>query len=56
MIWTSMDSREDTATTRAPTPGIAKAQPARKMRSDTFEANWTKHGRMHGACQMTSEN
>ena len=51
-----MDSREHPATTRAPTLGIAKAQPARKTRSDTFEASWTKHGGMHRACQMTSEN
>ena len=55
-IWTSTDIREHPATNRVPTPGIAKAQPARKMRSDTFEANWTKHRGMHEACPMTSEN
>ena len=49
MIWTSTDTREHPVTNRAPTPGMAKAQPARKTRSDTFEANWTKHGGMHGA-------
>ena len=56
MIWTSTDIRKHPVTNRAPTLGIAEAQPARKMISDTFEANWTKHRGMHGACQMTSEN
>ena len=55
-IWTSTDIREHTATSRAPTLGMAEAQPARKMRSDTFKVSWTKHGGTHGACPMTSEN
>ena len=37
-------------------PGIAEAQPARKTRSDTSEANWNKHRGTQEACQMTSEN
>ena len=53
MIWTSTDIRECLATNRAPTLGIAETQPARKMRSDTFEVNWTKHGGMHEACPTT---
>ena len=56
MIWTSMDIREHPVTNKAPTLGIAEAQPARKTRSDAFKANWTKHGGMHEACPMTSEN
>ena len=48
--------REHLATNRAHTPGIAVAQPARKMRSNTFEVSWTKHEGMHEACPMTSEN
>ena len=51
-----MDIREHSATNRARTPGIAKAQPARKMRSDSSEVSWTKHEGMHGACPTTSEN
>ena len=35
--------QENPATNRARTLGMAEAQPARKMRSDTFEVNWTKH-------------
>ena len=35
--WTSTDIREHPATNRACTLGIAIAQPARKMRSDTSE-------------------
>ena len=53
-IWTSTDIREHPAANWAPTPGIAKAQPARKTRSDTFEVSWTKHRGMHGACSTTS--
>ena len=56
MIWTNTDIREHPATSRVPTPGMAKAQPARKTRSDTFEVSWTKHEGTHGACPMTSEN
>ena len=41
---------------QGPTPGIAVAQPARKMRSDTSKVSWIKHEGMHKACQMTSEN
>ena len=55
-IWTSTDIRENPATNRACTLGIAEAQPDRKMRSDTSEVNWTKHEGMHGACPMASEN
>ena len=55
-IWTSTDIREHPAASRAPTLGITEAQPARKMRSDTFEVSWTKHGGMHGACPTISEN
>ena len=55
-IWTSMDIREHQMTNRAPTLGIAKAKPARKMRSDTFKVSWTKHRGMHGACPTTSES
>ena len=55
-IWTSMDIRENLATNRAHTPGIAEAQPARKMRSDTTKVSWTKHEGTHRACLMTSEN
>ena len=54
--WTSMDIREHPVTNRACTPGIAIAQPTRKMRSDTSEVSWTKHEGMHRACPMTSEN
>ena len=56
MIWTSTDIREHPVTSRAPTLGMAKTQPARKMRSGTFEVSWTKHKGMHRACPMTSEN
>ena len=49
-IWTSTDIRENPVTNRACTPGIAVAQPARKMRSDTSKVSWTKHEGMHGAC------
>ena len=42
MTWTSTDIREHPVANRTPTPGIAEAQPARKMRSDTFEVSWTK--------------
>ena len=54
--WTSMDIREHLAIYRAHTPGIAIAQPAEKMKSDTSEVSWTKHEGMHEACQMTLEN
>ena len=56
IIWTSTDIREQLVTNRAHTPGMAEAQPARKTKSDTSEVNWTKHGGMHRACPMTSEN
>ena len=56
MIWTSKDSREHPVASRVTTPAIAKAQPARKTRSDTFKVSCTKHGEMHGVCPMTSEN
>ena len=55
-IWTSMDIKENPVTTRARTPGIAEAQAAKKMRSDTSEVNWSKHGGTQEACPMTSEN
>ena len=55
-IWISTDIREHPATNRACTPGMAEAQPARKTRPDTFKVSWTKHGGMHGACPMISEN
>ena len=46
------------------TPGDQQGPYTRHSRSpasqedeiDTFEANWTKHRGMHGACPMTSEN
>ena len=41
---------------QGPYIGHGRSQPARKMRSDTSEVSWTKHGGMHGACPMTSEN
>ena len=54
--WTSTDTREHLVNYRARTPGIAIAQPAEKMKSDTSEVNWTKHEGMQEACQMTLEN
>ena len=54
--WTSMDIREHLAIYRTHTLDIAVAQPAEKMKSDTSEVSWTKHERMHEACQMTLEN
>ena len=41
---------------QGPTLGIATAQPAEKMKSDTSEVSWTKHEGMHKACQMALEN
>ena len=54
--WTSTDIREHPAIYRACTPGIAIAQPAEKMKSDTSEVSWTKHEGTHKTCQMTLEN
>ena len=54
--WTSTDIRKHPATNRTHTLGIAIAQLARKMRSDTSEVSWTKHEGMHEACPITSEN